>query len=268
MLTRRPANRRSGVFETVLVVGGEPVELGGHLDRLAASIEVLYGAKLPGEAHDRVAATAAEEDRGRLRLTATPTQPDRGWNPSGGIELEIEVTALDPILVFPPADRGAPLVTTDLTGGLGQHKWTERPGLDRTGDDAGPLIADGPELLEAGWANLFAVSDGVLRTPPVDGRILPGVARAAVLEIAADEGLETREQPLCREDLLGAEEVFLTNSIRGIEAATSLDSAPLPGAGSLTRRLAPALRQRWGLPSDLAPLGASAAAPKPGQPAR
>jgi branched-subunit amino acid aminotransferase/4-amino-4-deoxychorismate lyase len=126
------------------------------------------------------------------------------------------------------------------------------------------LIRDGDELLEAGWANLFAVREGTLWTPPADGRILPGIARATLLEIARDEGITTSESPLQREDLYSAEETFLTNSVRGIEPATSLDGTALPGGGPVSDRLANALQRRWRLPE--APRSA-ATAPRAGQPA-
>jgi para-aminobenzoate synthetase/4-amino-4-deoxychorismate lyase len=132
--------------------------------------------------------------------------------------------------------------------------------------DTGPgqLICDDDEALEAGWANIFAVREETLWTPPADGRILPGTARAAVLAIALESGLDAREQPLRNEDLHSAEETFLTNSVRGIEPATALDGAPLPGCGPVSRRLADALRRRWGL-SDPAARKAAATAQKQSQ---
>ncbi len=49
-----------------------------------------------------------------------------------------------------------------------------------------------------------------------------------VLEIAGALGIETREEPLARDDLLAADEVFLTGSVRGIEPAASLDGHTAP----------------------------------------
>ena len=79
-----------------------------------------------------------------------------------------------------------------LAGGLGEHKWVDRSLLDeaQAALPAGalPLIVDADgAVLEASRANLFAVRDGALFTPPLDGRILPGVTRARVIEIAAEE---------------------------------------------------------------------------------
>jgi para-aminobenzoate synthetase / 4-amino-4-deoxychorismate lyase len=247
-----------GIIETLLVVRGEPVELEGHLARLQASLTEVYAAELPAETAGRVRATAAELDLGRLRLTAVP-QP-------GGIELEVSPRPVDPEAVFPAAPQGATLRRVNRPGGHGAHKWVDRAGMDRPRTGPGQLICDGEELLEAGWANLFAIRRDALWTPAADGRILAGMARAAICEIAREEGLETYEQPLTKEDLLNAEEVFLTNSVRGIEPAVALDDAPLPGCGPISRRLAAALSRRWGLRDDADALQAAASAPKPDQP--
>lgn len=246
-----------GVFETLLVVDGRPVEPEAHLARLQSSLAALYNAELPAETVERMGAAAAELALGRLRLTAVPRE--------GGLDLDVSTRPLDPALMFPAA--GAALQRVDRPGGHGPHKWVERRGMDHPGGGSGQLICDGGELLEAGWANLFAIREETLWTPAADGRILPGMARAAVLAIAREEGIATQERPLRSEDLLAADEVFLTNSVRGIEPATELDGEPLAGCGPVSRRLAAALGRRWQLPDGADGLPAPAAAPLPGPPA-
>jgi para-aminobenzoate synthetase / 4-amino-4-deoxychorismate lyase len=247
-----------GVFETLLVVGGEPMEAAGHLARLGRSLAEIYGVAVPPGASELVGATAAGVELGRLRVTAVPR--------AGGVDLDLEARPLERSIMFPPA--GAALRRVDRPGGHGQHKWVDRRGMDHPDAGPGQLICDGEELLEAGWANLFAVREETLWTPAPDGRILAGMARAALLEIAAEAGLAARERPIAVANLLAAEETFLTNSVRGIEPAASLDGTPLPGCGPVSRRLADALRRRWGLADDSAAHKAAAAAPKAAQPSR
>lgn len=241
-----------GVFETVLVVDGEPVELDAHLARLRRTLDVVYEAGLPAEARDELIGAAEGISLGRLRLTVAPGKD--------GPRHDLLAGGVVPGAVFP--ERGAELRTHVVRGGRGSHKWVDRRGMEHPDAGPGQLICDDDEVLEAGWANIFAVREETLWTPPADGRILAGTARAAVLAIARDEGVETREQPLRPEDLLTAEETFLTNSVRGIEPAAALDGAPLPGSGPLSARLADALRRRWGLP---AAHRAAATAPKESQ---
>jgi para-aminobenzoate synthetase/4-amino-4-deoxychorismate lyase len=258
MADRWQPDRSRGVFETLLVVDGEPVELEAHLRRLARSLAEVYSQELPPQVEDKLRRAAADVELGRLRLTLAPVEDGLRLDLlAGGVELEA---------VFP--ERGVHLRSHSVAGGLGSHKWVDRKGINRPAPgEAGALITDEGEVLEAGWANVSAVRGGTLYTPPLDGRILPGTTRAALLELAAAEGIETYEQPLPTEDLITAEETFLTGSIRGIEPALSLDGEQLPGCGALSHRLATALRQRWNL-DDSDALQAAASVPKLDQPSR
>jgi len=256
MAERWQPDRSRGVFETLLVVDGNPIELEAHLRRLATSLETAYSQELPLQAEEELRRAAGDIQLGRLRLTAAPAED--------GLQLDLLAGGVELEAVFP--DRGVKLGTREVRGGLGPHKWAHRPGINRPApNEAGALIVDEGEVLEAGWANVFAVRGGTLFTPPLDGRLLPGTTRAALLEIAAEQGITSYEQPLPLSDLLSAEETFLTGSIRGIEPALELDRKPLPGSGPLSRRLADALRRRWGLPDAADGPATPAAAPKAGQ---
>lgn len=250
---------RRGVFETLLVREGEPVALDPHLRRLAGSLRDLFGAGLPDDAPARARRECAGIELGRLRVTAVPA----GAAP----RLELAAEPIDRALVFP--GRGVRLRSYELRGGLGPHKVVDRPPVGRPPEGGpGALLLDGGEVLEAGWGNVFAVRGGTLWTPPLDGRILPGITRAAVLEIAAELALEVEEKPLRPRDLATAEEVFLTGSIRCVEAALELDGAPLAGCGPLSRRVAEALRRRWRLPATRDGAPGPATAPRPARSAR
>jgi para-aminobenzoate synthetase / 4-amino-4-deoxychorismate lyase len=106
-------------------------------------------------------------------------------------------------------------------------------------------VTEDGDVLEASRGNVFAVREGRLLTPPLDGRILPGVVRARVIEIAAELGIEVDEEPLRLTELRGYEEVFLTGSVRGIEPVRALDGEDLQVEGQITAKLAAALRERW-----------------------
>jgi para-aminobenzoate synthetase/4-amino-4-deoxychorismate lyase len=256
MADRWQPDRLRGVFETLLVVNGEPVELEAHLRRLEHSLDEIYSQELPEQLEQKMREAAAETPLGRLRCTLAPVED--------GLQLDLLAGGVELEAVFP--ERGVHLRTHEIAGGLGAHKWVDRKGVNRPAPgEAGALIADEGEVLEAGWANVFAVRGGTLFTPPLDGRLLPGTTRAAVLELAAQKKIKATEQPLGLTDLLTAAETFLTGSIRGIEPALSLDSDDLSGCGPLSRRLADALRRRWNLSDGSGDPEAPAAAPRAGQ---
>ncbi len=92
---------------------------------------------------------------------------------------------------------------------------------------------------EGASSNFFMVQGGKLYTPPLTLGLLPGVTRAAVLKLAAAAGITLAEVPFRAEQILNAEEAFLTSSIRGILPVTRLDDKPI-GSGkpeALTRLL-------------------------------
>jgi para-aminobenzoate synthetase / 4-amino-4-deoxychorismate lyase len=240
--SRRP-DPQQGVFETLLVAGGRPVELEAHLERMAASLRALFGAAPVEQARDLVLERAAGLRLGRLRLGARPRR-------NGDVELETRGEEVEPAIVFPVAERGTALRSLAVPGGLGAHKWSDRSLIERAearapaGSVALLLDGDGT-VLEASRANVFAVRGGAIVTPPADGRILPGVARAAAVEVARAAGLDVREEAIALAELTAAEEVFLTGSVRGIEPAGSLDGDELQAAGEVTGLIAAELRRRW-----------------------
>lgn len=89
------------------------------------------------------------------------------------------------------------------------------------------LVAEDGTVRESSTANLFAVIDGVIRTHPPNGRILPGVTRGAVLDLLRANGVEVREECFTLGALRRAEEVFLTSTTINVLPVTQLDGEPV-----------------------------------------
>jgi para-aminobenzoate synthetase/4-amino-4-deoxychorismate lyase len=221
-----------------------PVELNTHLRRLRASVTELYGLELPGTATEVVAAAASGLTVARMRLQATPS--------SGALELSTTSVEVDQELLLPGHERALRLRSVVAPGGLGPHKWVDRGFLGKAEEsypaDTLSLLVDADgSVLEASRANLFAVREGVLRTPVADGRLLPGTVRGEILELARDAGIEAREERLGLDELHGAEEVMVTSSIRGIELIRELDGVELAAAEKVRPLLSEAVLGRlWG----------------------
>jgi para-aminobenzoate synthetase / 4-amino-4-deoxychorismate lyase len=141
-----------------------------------------------------------------------------------------------------------------IPGGLGAHKWRDRRLVADMAHrvDLGPwehlLITDtSGDVLETDKANIFTVSGGVLRTPPADGRILPGITRQAVLQGARRAGISTAEETVTWDRLLDASEVFATNSVYGVIPVRSLAGRPVSWEpGPVSRHIAATLYTRPG----------------------
>ncbi len=107
-------------------------------------------------------------------------------------------------------------------------------------------IALGPSGLvsEGSGQNLFLVRDGVLVTPFLDGTSLSGITRDAVLQLAKDRGIPTREQHVPRESLYICDELFFTGTASEITPIRSVDRIPVGtsrggagGVGPITQAL-------------------------------
>jgi para-aminobenzoate synthetase/4-amino-4-deoxychorismate lyase len=246
MMSRPQPDPSQGIFETMLVVRGAPVAPAAHLARLETSLEAVYGIGLPAQAHRLATEHAANLELGRLRLTVTP--PSDGSSPPG---IAVDAGELDQWPHFP--EQPVSLRPHKVSGGLGCHKWADRAALPTAPPGEAPLLVDGDEVLEAAWANVFAVRNGAVFTPPLDGRILPGVTRATTIELARGRGIEVFERTLPVEELQLADEIFLTNSIRGVEVVGSVERIALEVPGPVTDDLRGDLRTAWGLAPDPAP---------------
>lgn len=217
-----PRSRVSGqgIFTTVLVEDGVPRDLEAHVARLDASVRAVHGRTVRAGLDDAVRRkTAGSVGRQRLRIDAVPRGDD------------VKVT-LD-LGQVPPARETWRLEPRVVEGGWGAHKWIDRAGLDPSGDadDLLVLDADG-SVLETGKASLFVVHDDGVHTPALDGRLLPGTARARVVDRLATLGIPVHQHRLVTADLAQASEVLATNALRGVvpvEAVDGIGTWPAPG---------------------------------------
>ena len=102
------------------------------------------------------------------------------------------------------------------------------------------------ELAEGSISNVFVVRGGVLKTPPLDTPVLPGIARGLVLQIASDVGIEREECPLMIDDLLDADEVLLTNAIMQVMPVVRVERRDIGQGrvGPISKRLYQEYRNR------------------------
>lgn len=180
---------------------------------------------------------------GAVRVTVAPDANEVLCSAIEKVEIESD-------RILPPTPAAIDAHTLAVHGGLGGHKWADRTFLDRARKRAAAndalLILDWDDtLLEASRANVFAVFGSTLLTPPADGRILPGITRSRAMEVAAKAGFEMQEATLLREDLAGADELFLTGSVRGVELIRTVDGTELSAAGEVASTIHAEMRRAW-----------------------
>jgi para-aminobenzoate synthetase/4-amino-4-deoxychorismate lyase len=235
-MARETPDPAHGVFETTLVVDGRAIEVDAHLARLEASLAGLYGLPLPPQARSLIEEGAAGLAIGRLRLTVVP-----GEAPT------VRTAEVDAALVFPSEPSEIALAT--VSGWNGAHKWADRTLLTGFEAELAPavpvLLDEDGSVLEGSRSNLFAVRDGAVVTPPTDGRILPGVARARAIEVARSAGIEVIERALTVDELTAADEVFMTGGVRGVEPVGRCAGVGEWAPGAVTARVGAGLQRLW-----------------------
>lgn len=157
---------------------------------------------------------------GRSR-TDSPWGRWRRGEPVRVLPVAVDVVAHD----APSTHKGVPRTRYDLA--LAQAR--------AGGADDGVLLGRDGTLLESAVGNLWCLLDSVWTTPPLDGRILPGIARALLLERAASVGIPTAERPLFLPDLHRADAVVLTNAVHGPVPACLVSATVAELDGSLRR---------------------------------
>src|SRR6185295_11259842 len=95
------------------------------------------------------------------------------------------------------------------------------------------------EIAECTQSNIFIVKNGAALTPPLDAGLLPGITREFVFEIGAGRNILVREAILKDDDLLGADEAFLTSTTREIVPIVSVGDRRIGSGtpGAVTRAL-------------------------------
>lgn len=227
-----------GVFESLRTYRGEPFAVRRHLDRLERSAKGL-GIGVPPRQHleqaIREVVAAAGSGDWRVRLTVTGGPGPLGSGRTEGMPTVIAaVSELEPV---PPTTAviTVPWVRNERSplAGLKTTSYAENVVALARARESGAseaLLANTQgELCEGTGTNVFLVHDGRLVTPPLSSGCLAGVTRELVLEIC-----EGDEERVPFDALAQADEVFITSSIREVQAVELLDGRSLQAPGPFT----------------------------------
>ena len=242
----------AGLFETTRAYNGIVFRLNDHLERLLASakalsIEHTCGKKYLADSVQKVIEANGLTDA-RIRLTLSAGAMSQSQDKPVATLL-ITAAKLQPypaqyyskgvLVVLCPFRQNV----TDPTCG---HKTTSylprmlalKQAHEKKAAEALWFTPDG-RLAEGCISNVFLVKDSKIHTPSINTPVLPGIARKTVCELAIANKIELIEKDLTIDDLLGANEVFITNVIMqvmpvvGIEKHAVGDGKP----GQITKKI-------------------------------
>ena len=243
-----------GLFETVRSYGGRVFRLDRHLARLMRSAETLALASQldPADLERAVYTTirANALDDARVRLTVGAGEGERGLAPPEAGGLTVLVVA-EPLVV---AARIYEQGITAVTAATRRNSQSPVPGIKSLnylesliahaeaaarGADEAVMLNDRGDVSECSSSNIFLVAAGRVATPSLSSGILPGVTREAVLEVAAELGIDAEERDIVPAELAGADEVFITTSVREVVPVVRVDGRAVGGGvpGETTGKL-------------------------------
>lgn len=247
-----------GVFETIRVYNGHAFRLDAHVRRLRDATLALR-IPLPTDIGEVVTRAILEAGATGLREASLRVTVSRGVG-SAGLAPPSSPQPSIVVVVAPPPALSPELYANGMSVCIASGRRNERAvtaGLKTIAftesvaalaearaagaDDAIFLDTEG-HVSEGTSSNVFitAGADGnVLVTPPLACGALPGITRAAVIELATELGLVVNVRPIAHNELLASREVFLTSSLRAIAPAVKIDGRSVGDGkpGVLTRRV-------------------------------
>jgi D-alanine transaminase len=246
-----------GVYEVIRLYGGKPFALGQHLQRLVSSakgIKLAVPGSLSGlqseiEGFLRRAGIA----EGMIYLQLTRGEAERNHTfPGCEPTLLFYVRELD-ALAEPGSGAGVKLVT------IADERWkrcwiksiallpnvlAKNEALAAGADEA--VFVENGVVSECSSSNIFIVRGDHVLTHPVGSKVLPGVTRAVLIELAPSAGVMIEERAVREADAAGADEIFITSTTREISWASSWSGRAIGSGrcGAITLKLHWALRER------------------------
>lgn len=249
-----------GLFETMRAYQGKIFALNEHLRRIQKSAKLVEFNSLPGET-ELIKATRETVKRNQLRDGYVRLTVTRGV---GGVGLTAPSKMTSTVLIvasqlkpygekfyekgmkvtFLSQRRGGTSIVFQLKSTSFLASILGKIETQRRGADEGIFLSERGEVTEGTVSNVFMVKDDSVFTPPCASGLLPGVTRQIVCFLAQELSLGPAEKVLWPEDVMGADEVFLTNSLMEVMSVREVDGQSIGSGepGPITKQLHQAYR--------------------------
>jgi branched-chain amino acid aminotransferase len=233
-----------GVFETMRSYGGRIFRLDRHMQRLRQSADIIE-LRLPHEPEQLAEICSRLLERNGVADAIVRISVTRGRS-VGGIGTAQAGEPSVVAFIRPPRPLPAEAYTEGVSAKVVSVRRNPSAALDarmksmnflnyilakaeaeRAGAYQAIMLNHAGYVAEASTANVFFASGDRLVTPSLDCDILPGITRAAVLEIASDAGIHCEERKVEPSEIRGFQECFLTSSGVELVPLTIIDEAPV-----------------------------------------
>ncbi|MBM4054392.1 MAG: aminodeoxychorismate lyase [Planctomycetes bacterium] len=242
-----------GLFETIRAYNKKPFTLEDHIARLSNSAQFLsIPFRYTCDQIRQIIAQLLEKNclsDAYIRMTLS-----RGGNAEGFIPFQISeptfVIHAKPLVPYPAIlyTTGVKLITSKIqkstTCPISRHKTLnyltnyliKKEALAAGVHDALVLNTEG-NVTECSVSNIFFVKDKAVVTPCLEANILPGVTRRIVITLCRENGIHLTEKLFGLDEIVMADEVFITNSLMEIMPVTAIDGKSIGDSlpGEITR---------------------------------
>jgi D-alanine transaminase len=224
------------VYEVVRTYGGRPFAVDEHLARLFRSLDSVEirhdftAEQLTGLIEEAIRRAAFPESMVYLQISRGQARRHRGFPSNAKPTLVLTVRPLESSAKL--RETGVRVITVPDTRwsrcdiksvALLANVLAYQAARQAGAHDAIFVEADG-SVNEATAGNVFVIAAGVLRTPPKGPRLLAGVTRDRLLRTAS---MPVAEERICRDELFGAEEIFLSSTTAEVVPVITVDGKPV-----------------------------------------
>lgn len=239
-----------GLFTTVRIVQGEAFAYERHWRRMEKDAGITRlplsytGAKVRVNLQEVIRANKVSEGCARIYLVRNPVGMWRSAEEFPEVDLVITTADLPeyPQMVRLTVQEHGRHAASPLAG-VKTISWLNSVWAAAEARTAGfdevVMLNERGEVSECTAANIFAVKNEKVLTPPLNSGCLEGVTRGVLMEIASEAGTSVGEQTLRFEDLTKADEVFITSTNRNVIGVKEISGQVIGtgGEGEITRRL-------------------------------
>lgn len=234
MYTNRAFKFGDGVFESIRIINGKAINLKHHINRLIAGAEMMkidvpnnYTVANFNTTIDELIQLNNIQKGGRIRLSMYRSGEGAYQPTSNKAAYFIEMIPIENNFFSLNEDGLIIDLYQEMKKGLDQFsKFKTINSLvyvqaaifaNKNNFDESLILNGDGNIIESSSSNIFIASNGVLYTPPLEDGCVGGIMRMNVINLALNNGIKVYEYSLKPQNLLIADEVFLTNAIRGIE---------------------------------------------------